>query len=282
MGDLIEALEVKEEFEYEHDRNKNQIYVITKTAMDSAEQMNKVTKYKRAVRRIERYEKLESLSGTAMNYPKFWDMASLTISDYAKPKLINISDKTLFNQISARFFQTVSRSEYQIVKIEGVQNQMLYDKYCQERQSVIKLNGGQTNEMFLYHGTKEEDTMTAIETEGFRKEFSTTHAHGFGTYFAKNAQYSVSYCLQQSNGIYKMFECKVICGEGCQGDSRYSLRTWPKKKNGFIYDTLVDSMHNPSIYVIHQNARAYPMHIIHFKHVPVQYNNYGGYGGSWF
>ena len=158
VSETIEKLEVKEEFEYEHDRNKNQIYVITKTAIDSAEQMNKVTKYKRAVRRIERYEKLVCLDGAQIDYPKYWDMASQTISDYARPKLVNISDRALFNEISARFHYTVSPRDYVIVKIEGVQNQMLYDKYCQERVSVIKLNGKNgLNEKYLFHGTKQED-----------------------------------------------------------------------------------------------------------------------------
>merc|ERR1712113_1024761 len=89
-------------------------------------------------------------------------------------------------------------------------------------------------------------------------------AYGMGTYFARDSKYSIDYAVN-NNGIYQMFQCKVICGESHRGSSSYSLKSWPKKTNGLLYDTLVDNVGNPSIYVIHQNVRAYPMYIIHFK-----------------
>ena len=64
-----------------------------------------------------------------------------------------------------------------------------------------------------------------------------------------------------------MFLCKVICGESCYGNSKYELKSWPKKAHGsgLIYDSLVDNTYNPSIFVIHEDKRAYPMFVIQFE-----------------
>ena len=75
--------------------------------------------------------------------------------------------------------------------------------------------------------------MDKIKREGFRKEFNKTSAFGKGTYFAKNANYSINYSKQDKNGIFKMFQCRVICGESINGHNGYSLKNWTKKqKNG--------------------------------------------------
>ena len=164
------------------------------------------------------------------------------------------------------FFETMDNEDFEIMKIEAVQNQMLYDKYWNERESMIKLIGENClNERDLFHGTGNEEVMKLIETEGFRKEFNKTSKYGKGTYFARDAKYSMNYSSRNYNGVMKMFQCKVICGESIIGDSSYDLKNWPKKDNGLIYDTLVDDEWNKSIFVIHENVRAYPMFVIHFK-----------------
>ena len=106
--------------------------------------------------------------------------------------------------------------------------------------------------------------MGIVYTQGFMKVFNSA-AYGMGTYFARDASYSASgYCGQDSNGVYQMFLCKVIMGESHIGKGQYKLTSWPKKSNGLIYDSLVNNMQDPSVFVIHDNVRAYPMFIIHF------------------
>eukprot|EP01084_Bolivina_argentea_P247385 413878_1 len=137
---------------------------------------------------------------------------------------------------------------------------MLYDKYDNAKQSLIKLIGEcKLNERYLFHGTTSEDTMGLIQTEGFRKEFNNKAQYGMGTYFARDAKYSINYSACNNKGIYKIFQCKVLCGESELGQKCIKLTSWPKKSNGVIYDTLVNNKQNPSIFVIHENARAYPM-----------------------
>ena len=215
-----------------------------------------------------------------VEYPPFWIQNAAdhdikhdndVIRNYGKVQLIDLLQLTTEDALSAicqvenRFFESVDEEDWEIIKIESVQNQMLYDKYWNEKQSMIKLIGEKNlNERDLFHGTGKESVMEMIETEGFRKEFNTTANFGKGTYFAKNARYSIDYASRNGRGVYKMFQCKVITGESSIGYRYYELKDWPKKSNGLIYDSLVNNISNPSIFVIHENIRAYPMFVIHF------------------
>ena len=193
------------------------------------------------------------------------------MGDYAKPYFNSLQqvDYTLWQDVCNKFYETVDES-VQITDIETVENRYLWDKYYYARGQMIKLMGEHNiNEKDLWHGTK-YDIIDVICTEGFRKEFNNTHAYGEGTYFARDANYSVGYA-KPSAGVhngnrYRMFLCKVLCGESEKGRNDIKLQNWPKKwDNELIYDSLVDSKRNPTIYVIHDDIRAYPMYIIHFK-----------------
>ena len=70
------------------------------------------------------------------------------------------------------------------------------------------------------------------------------------------------------NGNYVMLIANVLCGEICKGKAKYKLTSWPINKNGckgLIYDSLVNKTTNPSIFVIHDDVRAYPMFVVTFK-----------------
>eukprot|EP01084_Bolivina_argentea_P006907 13044_1 len=207
----------------------------------------------------------------ATTYPEYWN-TSKSASFYNKPILIDLDLRSNASQkISNQFHKTVK--DWKIIKIEAVQNANLWDKYCNTKQILIKTIGAEhVNERYLFHGTRQNIIPTII-TQGCRKEFSTTAAYGEGTYFARDASYSVNYS-QEINGIKKFFLCKVICGKMCVGSGSYKLDLWPKQSNGLRYDSLVNRLNDPSIFVIHNDVRVYPMYIIHYKRESnVQPNN---------
>ncbi len=78
------------------------------------------------------------------------------------------------------------------------------------------------NEKELWHGTK-YNIIDVICTEGFRKEFNNSHAFGEGTYFARDAMYSVGCAKPNYFHEYRMFLCKVLCGESAKGDANTKL-----------------------------------------------------------
>jgi len=201
---------------------------------------------------------------TQYTYPEWWDMESAQQAKYGSEVLLDIDLESENGRRIVQLFNQTANNR--VVKIAGVMNQYLYDKWWNERQSLEKHIGAEKlNQRELFHGTKSADVMQFVMREGFRAEFNTSYACGQGTYFARDAGYSVGYSAPQNDGAKAMLLCAVICGESHKGDNTITLKTWPKKSNSFIYDSLVNATENPSIFVIHENARIYPMFVLHFQ-----------------
>eukprot|EP01083_Nonionella_stella_P070158 187568_1 len=262
----IEKLKIGQHFEYTLLAN-NQTYRITKLSKLKGQQENVNTCVRRCIRRTERDKNSE-----AVKYPSFWahiDKTNSYVSDgsYAKPhfsKLRQVNHEK-WREISEKFYETVDES-VRIIDIETVENRFLWDKFFHVKYAMKKLMGEHNiNERELWHGTN-CGIIDVICTEGFRKEFNNKHAYGEGTYFARDAIYSVSYAEQSRwDNRCRMFLCKVLCGESVRGSNGITLQEWPKKHGDeLIYDSLVDDIQDPTIFVIHDDIRAYPMYIVHF------------------
>merc|ERR1719295_1417974 len=138
--------------------------------------------------------------------------------------MVNISRRHKdVDPVLLRFMSSVL-SKYPKVEVrlvKSVQNQRLYDQYLNAKRSLEK-SGQAPKTRFLWHGTTSDATMDTIATQGFRKEFSTTARWGQGTYFAKEASFSVHYSAKCkfkgiSSSVYKMFYCQVLCGKSTLG-----------------------------------------------------------------
>jgi len=97
----------------------------------------------------------------------------------------------------------------------------------------------------------------------------TATVYGDGVYFAVNASYSArpTYSPADSNGNRFIFLARVLTGEFTQGSG--GIKTPPPKdasKSAVdLYDSVVDSMSNPDMYVIFYDAQCYPEYLITFK-----------------
>jgi len=163
-----------------------------------------------------------------------------------KTVYIEMSDP-VYDQISKRVRQSFPNSC--ICWIEEVQNPILQKSYDE-----LKLKIG--NEKLLFHGTSEE-AINSIAAGGFNPEYNKTSAYGKGTYFAEKASYSFNYMKQGRDGVAYMFLCSVLVGRMCRGSNQLVINT----KN---YDSAVDNVDNPTIFVSPHAAAAYPKYIISF------------------
>lgn len=95
--------------------------------------------------------------------------------------------------------------------------------------------------------------------------FSATH-FGDGTYFARDANYSNQdkYARPDSTGMKTMILADVITGDFCQGER--NMKT-PKLKPGsnHVCESAVENLSDPSIFVVFQDASAYPAYVISYK-----------------
>jgi poly [ADP-ribose] polymerase 10/14/15 len=163
-----------------------------------------------------------------------------------KTVYVEMSDP-VYDQISKRVRQSFPNSC--ICWIEEVQNPDLQKSYDE-----LKLKIG--NEKLLFHGTSEE-SINSIAAGGFNPDYNKTSAYGKGTYFAEKASYSFSYMKQGRDGVAYMFLCSVLVGRMCRGSNQLVINT----EN---YDSAVDNIDNPSIFVSPHAAAAYPKYIISF------------------
>eukprot|EP01083_Nonionella_stella_P016597 46361_1 len=258
----MEALLVGETYTFHHGNHQ---YIFHKKSKTEGVQQNLKTKKSRNARRTTVIR--PSAKPTKIRYPKHWSDQILK-GPYHKPQLmeLDLNHDNEAIKTSKAFFATVPSNKYTITKIERIHNCYLWDKFYLQRESMKKLLGKEAvNDKYLWHGSS-IDIINKIIRQGFRKEFNYKTAYGDGSYFATNALYSVSYC-KSGNGTYQMLYCGVLCGESRLGTGSIKLTNWPNRGDSTeqIVDSLVNNLRNPTIYVIHDDFKAYPYSVVHFK-----------------
>ena len=161
--------------------------------------------------------------------------------------------ESIYDSISSRI--RLSYPNSCVCWIEENDNKDLYDAY-ELRKSDIMSRRSSINEATLFHGTK-ENNVTNIATNGFDPLYNKTSAYGKGTYFAKDASYSMNYMHPNSEGISFMFVCSVLLGTSCIGSSNLRIDTDK-------YDSAVDRLTDPSIVVTPYKDACYPKYIVAF------------------
>ncbi|XP_046843184.1 protein mono-ADP-ribosyltransferase PARP14-like [Xenia sp. Carnegie-2017] len=165
-------------------------------------------------------------------------------------------------EIEDYFVARGGRSD-QIYEIQRIQNPGLYSRY----QTFKKSMRGDVNEMRLFHGTNSAN-VEAINSNNFSRSYTGINGvmYGNGVYFAGVASYSLEYSLRQcsAGSQPKMFVAKVLVGEYTSG--MQGLKAPPSRNDssnpGLLYDSVVDDVNNPTIFVIFQDSQCYPEYLI--------------------
>uniref|UniRef100_H2Z0W1 Poly [ADP-ribose] polymerase n=1 Tax=Ciona savignyi TaxID=51511 RepID=H2Z0W1_CIOSA len=152
--------------------------------------------------------------------------------------------------------------------MERIQNIALYKQFLAQEEKVKNkmARAGVQNPVTreLFHGTS-TDVCANIYKDGFDRSHAGRNAtlFGRGVYFAVQARYSHDYTSPGTNGYRTMFLAKVITGEYCQGDS--SMKTAPTKTGVLkheLYDSVVNQMNNPTMFVVFKDASVYPDYVL--------------------
>lgn len=101
--------------------------------------------------------------------------------------------------------------------------------------------------------------------------FNNLWVLNLGSYFARDAKYSNDFT--SASDVKSMFIARLLVGEYTQGFPDY-LRPPFKDKEGInLFDSCVNNMVKPSIYVIFEKQQIYPEYLLQYK-VP------NGFGAS--
>ncbi|XP_062374300.1 protein mono-ADP-ribosyltransferase PARP12 isoform X2 [Sardina pilchardus] len=193
--------------------------------------------------------------------PTHWDKAQTPDTGYKRVSLPSGTNE--YNRMVA-LFNTTMRG-FNIVSIERIQNKALWEVFQWQKDLMKKNNSGRNVvEKELFHGT-DSKYVDAICHNNFDWRICGTHgtAYGKGSYFARDAKYSHSYTNLSPTRI--LFVCRVLVGDFTRGHTSY-LRP-PSKGSGdtVFYDSCVDSLLDPSIYVIFERHQVYPEYLIKYE-----------------
>lgn len=84
-----------------------------------------------------------------------------------------------------------------------------------------------------------------------------------GSYFARDAQYSHRYC-QPDAKVKRMFVARVLVGDFVVGNVSYNRPPARSSDMTNCYDSCVDKMVDPSIFVIFEKHQIYPAYLISY------------------
>ena len=202
---------------------------------------------------------------------------------YGEGRLVTLTTQTSqFNLVKSKFFRqfrpiSFPKSKFEpflpqnfdIVHVFAVENDKLSEGY-RTRKILIErgLDAPQKlNERHLYHGTK-MDSIPKIISQGFLRQFAAEKSkYGLGCYFAVNPAYSANpkYSKPNADGLQFMFVCRVICGESCIGKDLMKVPGVKPGTSHIPFESAVDQLLRPSVYVTFCDNQAVPLYLIAFK-----------------
>ncbi|XP_064124273.1 protein mono-ADP-ribosyltransferase PARP10 isoform X1 [Loxodonta africana] len=176
-----------------------------------------------------------------------------------------------FQEVVQAFYDTLdaAHSRIRIVRVERVSHPLLQRQYELHRERLEQRCEQRPVEQVLYHGTS-APAVPDICAHGFNRSFCGRNGtlFGQGVYFAKRASLSVQdrYSPPNADGHKAVFVARVLTGDYGQGHR--GLRAPPPRASGhhlLRYDSAVDNLRLPSIFVIFHDTQALPTHLITCK-----------------
>ncbi|XP_062448692.1 zinc finger CCCH-type antiviral protein 1-like [Rhea pennata] len=193
--------------------------------------------------------------------PAHWDQSALPELGYKAVEITNTSSE--YNRIQKMFEKTMKN--YTVHRIRRIQNPSLWKVFQWQKEQMKKENGGkEVDERLLFHGTK-SSLLEAICSQNFDWRICGTNGtvYGRGSYFARDASYSHEYC-QPTVKPAVMFVARVLVGDFVEGNASY-VRPPPKSANILqFYNSCVDNVLNPSIFVVFEKYQIYPEYLIEY------------------
>ncbi|XP_041369508.1 protein mono-ADP-ribosyltransferase PARP14-like [Gigantopelta aegis] len=170
-------------------------------------------------------------------------------------------DETIKKVIADQALEHLNQSQ-----IERIQNKTLYQQYVAKKKQISRQSSNQA-ERKLWHGTS-ADAISSVNTHGFNRSYCGKNAtvHGDGVYFAVNASYSAhnTYSRPDAQGHKHLYYASVLTGDFTQGQRGMRVPPVKSTNQSQLYDSVVDNVNGPGMYIIFNDTQAYPDYLITF------------------
>lgn len=194
----------------------------------------------------------------AVEYPDYWE-AHLSRNHRVSPAEWSLHEVRRDDpqwRTVLQAFQTGAPNAV-VHRIQRCENLQLYTWYWLKKCSMVQ-KFGHPNEQWCFHGSR-SDAYDIILKEGFDHRVANMGgAYGAGIYFASSSNTSLSY-LSGDPKNRRMLYCRILAGH--VGPGQHGLRRPPERKKGVLFD----SVGTNGVYVLFENAQAYPEYLITFR-----------------
>uniref|UniRef100_A0A8C5L6L7 Protein mono-ADP-ribosyltransferase PARP12 n=2 Tax=Jaculus jaculus TaxID=51337 RepID=A0A8C5L6L7_JACJA len=197
--------------------------------------------------------------------PDYWDPKALPDLGFKNITLSSSSEE--YQKVLNLFHRTLP--SYFVEKIERIQNLALWEVYQWQKGQMQKRNGGkEVDERQLFHGTS-TNFVDAICQQNFDWRVCGLHgtSYGKGSYFARDAAYSHHYS-RSDTCLHTMFLARVLVGDFIRGSSTFVRPPAKEGQSGAFYDSCVNSMSDPTIFVVFEKHQVYPEYLIQYSTSP--------------
>merc|ERR1712151_466661 len=163
-----------------------------------------------------------------------------------------------------------------ILRIERVENGLQLDGSARPYFESLQRSLGDQEVRFepgvhtrwVFHGTDAIESIVNNPVAGFQPLASGTKGAtlwGSGTYFARDAKYVVDggFCRPCAAGTRRILLCLLSTGMPCLGDAE-QRGILPIRQGTHRYDSCVDSMSSPEVFILQHPGAAYPAYVITF------------------
>ncbi|KAK3586710.1 hypothetical protein CHS0354_020716 [Potamilus streckersoni] len=199
--------------------------------------------------------------------PNTWDVqhGQDVIDIFNKVEVRKKFNREEYQKVETLFLESMP-STTSIISIERIENGELWSNYHNKKEKMQRKNPS-LKELHLFHGTQSQ-YIDAICRQGFDFRLSglTTGTRlGKGSYFAKTAKFADRYTERGNSCI--VFLVRVMAGDYTTGHKTYARPPLKDPRNpcSDLYDSCVDDVKNPEIFVIFDNYQVYPEYVIKYN-----------------
>ncbi|XP_046551754.1 uncharacterized protein LOC124261477 [Haliotis rubra] len=181
--------------------------------------------------------------------------------DSEKVELDASSDE--FTTVMSSIYKTLSAERCQVQRLYRLQNALLWHNFLSMRKTLQMSHSTESiDQRQLFHGTDTLDVVNniCINNFDFRVSGKNATVYGKGAYFARDAKYSHNYTKGRNK---YMFLARVLVGKYTLGDSSYTRP--PPRKGHVLYDSCVNDINNPSIFIIFERNQCYPEYLVEYR-----------------
>ena len=135
------------------------------------------------------------------------------------------------------------------------------------------LPGESVNERHLFMPCRHDDVERIMKNNVYVSRLVVPNQFGPGHYFTSNASLCFRWCTEDHTQSRFLLVCQVLLGTYTQGSPNTTAR--PRRHDSRFYDSLVDNITEPTVFVVADVDQCYPAFIVDFSYTPTATRDQG-------